>query len=170
MSSPQTGLPVDPTAALDALRRECRTVILATVDAEAHPDASYAPFALEDGPAGALLLIVSGLARHTANLLGSRRASAMLIQDEAGAGQVFARRRATFACRVEAIARDTARWSAGIEALQARHGAVIGLVRDLGDFQLLRLVPEAGTLVLGFGKAFRLTGPGCRTIEPVGPK
>lgn len=160
----------DPATALAALRRECRTAILATVDTDAQPDASYTPFVDDAATAGAVLILVSGLARHTANMLRSRRASVMLILDESGAAQVFARRRATFLCRVEEIARGSPTWASGVDALQARHGAVVAMVRELGDFQLLRLVPESGTLVLGFGRAFRLTGPGCEEIEPIRPR
>ena len=139
--------------------------MLATADADGVPDASYAPFVDAGGHDGALLILVSGLARHTANLLQRRRVSVMLIEDESAAGQIFGRRRVTYACRVEPVVRDSAAWKSGLDALQARHGAVVTMLRDLKDFQLLRLVPEGGSLVLGFGKAWRLGGPGCATVE-----
>lgn len=158
----------EPAAALAALRTTCHSAILATVGADGAPDASYAPWAEEGGPDGALLVLVSRLARHTANLLHARCASVMLIEDESAARQIFARRRATYACRVEPVARDTAPWDTGVAALQRRHGDVVTTLRGLQDFQLLRLVPESGSLVLGFGRAWRLGGPGCATIETVG--
>jgi len=157
-----------PRESLTALRATCRSAILATTGADGSPDASYAPFV--DAEGGSFLVLVSGLARHTANLLRTARTSVMLIEDESTAGQIFGRRRATFACRVEPILRATAAWTAGVDALQARHGTVVTMLRDLQDFQLLRLVPESGTLVLGFGKAWRLSGPGCGEIEAIGPR
>jgi hypothetical protein len=157
-----------PAADLSSLRANCRSLILATTGADGAPDASYAPFAEAGGPDGALLVLVSGLARHTGNLVRTGRASVMLIEDEANAGQIFGRRRITYACRVEPVQRDGAVWKAGVDALQARHGGLVTMLRDLQDFQLLRLVPESGTLVLGFGKAWRLTGPGCAEITPIG--
>lgn len=158
----------DATSALLELRTTCRTAILATASADGVPDASYAPFVDGGGHDGALLILVSGLARHTANLLHSRRASVLLIEDESAAGQIYGRRRVTYACRVEPVERESAAWTSGVNALQARHGAVVTMLRDLKDFQMLRLVPESGSLVLGFGKAWRLSGPACETIEAVG--
>jgi putative heme iron utilization protein len=158
----------DPAAAPAELRHHCHSAILATTGADGAPDASYAPFVESGENDGAILILVSGLARHTGNLLRTGRASALLIEDEAASGQIFGRRRATYACRVEPVARDSAAWTTGITAMQARHGAVVTMLRDLPDFQLLRLVPESGTLVLGFGKAWRLSGPGCTTLEPIG--
>jgi len=160
-------VPIDPLEALRALRADCRSAVLATTGEDGAPEASYAPFADDGARAGAMLVLVSGLARHTAHLVRSGRASAMLIEDESSAAQIFGRRRAAFACRVEVIARDTDGWVAGVAALEARHGSVVTMLRDLKDFQLLRLVPESGTLVLGFGRAWRLSGPGCATLEPL---
>lgn len=157
-----------PTEALTHLRSNCRSLLLATVGAEGAPDASYAPFAEDEG--GAFLILVSGLARHTGNLLRSGQASALLIDDEATTGQIFARRRVTYLCSVDTVARDSTAWRTGLEALQRRHGAVIATLRDLSDFQLLRLVPKHGMLVLGFGQAWRLTGPACTELQPVGPR
>lgn len=169
MSAPHFLEPTDPTAALAALRETCRSIVLATVAADGVPDASYAPYVVEPGSTGALLILVSRLARHTTNLLQSRTGSAMLIEDESATGQIFARRRITLSCRVEPIERRTAAWTSGLAALEARHGAIVATLRDLADFELLRLVPERGTLVLGFGRAFRLGGPGCTELVPIGP-
>ena len=154
---------------LAELHRHCRSALLATVDPEGSPDASYAPFAESGASDGALLIAVSTLARHTANLVRTRRAAVLLIEDESASSQIYARRRATLECRIEIVERGTAAWRSGFDALQARHGAPVQMLRGLSDFQLLRLVPERGTLVLGFGRAWRLGGPGCIELEPIGP-
>ncbi len=156
-------------AALAHLRTTCRSAVLASVNPDGSPDASYAPVAESDLDDGAFLIVVSELARHTGNLVRTRRVSALLIEDEASAGQIFARRRATFECRIEIVERGSAAWRRGFETLEARHGAAVKMLRELSDFQLLRLVPERGTLVLGFGRAWRLSGPRCDALEAIGP-
>lgn len=158
----------DPASALNALRTACRSLILATAAADGTPDASYAPFAIADD--GSLLILVSGLARHTTNLRRSGRASAMVIEDEQATSQPYARRRVTYACRVEPVAPASQAWEDGVNALERRHGGVVTMLRGLRDFELLRLIPESGVLVLGFGRAWQLGGPGCSTLDPLGPR
>ena len=67
----------------DAFRRNLRTVILGTCSAEGEPDASVSPAWLDAD--GSILVYVSSLALHTRNLLQTRRASVLVIEDEANA-------------------------------------------------------------------------------------
>ena len=63
-------------------RDGCRTLQLATVDGEGNPNASYAPFVLqEDG----YYVLISEIARHARNLQQVPKVSLMLIEDETGA-------------------------------------------------------------------------------------
>ncbi len=39
-----------------------------------------------------------------------------------------------------------------------RFGAIISTLRELSDFKLVRLTPDHGTFVKGFGQAYRLEG------------
>jgi putative heme iron utilization protein len=155
------------TQALADLRAQTRSVLLATVDAQGAPEASYAPFAL-DG-AGRFIVFVSRLSAHTRNLLEDGRAAALLIEDEARSPQIYARRRVAYRCRVERLERSAAGADALLDLLAARHGEVLELLRGLGDFELLALTPESGQLVLGFGRAYRLTGEALSVPEHIGP-
>ena len=154
----------DPADVLVELRSTVRSVQLATIDADGEPHAGYTPFAF-DGPA--LVVLVSQLSVHTRDLLATRRCGAMLIEDEARAAKIFARTRAMYRCRADVVERDTGEWERLLDVLHERHGKMIGLLRQLPDFVLFRLVPESGQFVMGFGQAFRLVGDELDRFEHV---
>lgn len=141
-----------------AFRATRRSVLLATVDAQGQPDASYAP-CLED-ERGDIYVFVSGLARHTRHLMATGRVSVLFIEDEVAAANLFARRRLTLDCTATAMARDHPHWGAYLDALTERQGSLVGTLRGLADFQLFRLTPLSSTYVRGFGQAFRFEGGG----------
>ncbi|MEJ8677402.1 heme utilization protein HutZ [Plesiomonas shigelloides] len=135
-------------------RNECRTVVLATVDADGMPNVSYAPFVqLADG----YYVLISEIARHARNLQQVPRTSLMMIEDESQSRQLFARKRLTFDARVEKVARDTASWQEAVAALEARHGDIVANLSQMADFILFRMVPEQGLYVKGFGQAFQVS-------------
>lgn len=148
-----------------ALLEGARSLVLATADEAGVPLASYAPFIRDE--AGNLHLLVSGLARHAANLERGR-ASAMIIQDEAQARQLFARLRLTLDCDVEAVPRGEAAAQI-VERMAERLGGVVELLSALPDFVLYRLRPRQGVFVRGFGKAYRVD-PALTTLSPVEPR
>ncbi len=139
-----------------ALLGRLRTLMLATITADGEPHASYAPF-VEAG--GALHVYVSALSPHTANLLRRRRAGVLLVEDESASPQPFARTRLGLECAVEALDGDTEEAGRILDAFEARFGNVMELIRPLPDFRLLRLTPERGTFVRGFGQAWTFEGP-----------
>ena len=151
-----------------AFRDGFASVILATVDDAGEPDASYAPSVVD--PAGCFHVFVSALARHARNLQANRRASVLLIESEADAANVFARRRLTWDCRAEAVDREQAQWGQILDVFAARFGALVTTLRQLADFQLMRLVPVSGRYVRGFGQAFSLEGPSLERIHHLGPE
>lgn len=153
-------------AALE-FRRALTTVILGTVSASGDPEASVAPAVL--GPDGSFLVYVSSLAAHTRNLLHSRKASVLLVEDEAKSSQPMARRRMTFACSVHPLVRDTGEFAASMPAFRQRFGAIVTQLECLPDFQLFRLTPQRGRLVLGFGQAYEVDPSDWSRLSRVGP-
>ncbi len=147
---------------IEAFKQECKTLQLATLDSEHVPNASYAPFALADD---GFYILVSELARHGVNLKAMPLVSAMMLEDEAKAKSIFARRRLTFDTQVELIERDTAGFHKGIAALSERFGEMIDGLAGLKDFNLFKLTPNKGLYVKGFGQAFNLTGDELLTLE-----
>lgn len=151
---------------LERLRTEVRSCILATVSASGQPLSSYAP-AFIDG-SGDFLVFVSAMAKHYGHLRKNGLASLSLIEDESKAEELFARKRLTVDCAAILISRESEDWQAGIAGLEERHGSTMGYLKDLVDFDLFRLRPSEGRLVLGFGKAYRVFGDGLSEIGHLG--
>jgi len=160
--SGQDATATTPEAALAALRARMKTLQLATVGDDGTPHTGYTPH-LFDGPD--ILIFVSQLAAHTRDLLARPQAAVMLIADESEARQIFARTRVSYACRATIVAPDDDAYETLLDAFQARHGKMIGLLRQLPDFVLFRLRPTSGQFVMGFGKAYRLSGDALDRFE-----
>ncbi len=148
-------LPPDRTGEIiTQFRNSLRTIVLGTVSAEGEPEASVAAAVLGQG--GTLVIYVSGLAAHTRNLRANPRASALLAEDESAATNPLARRRLSLACTAAAVPRDGAEFLPLVAEFRARFGATIDLLAAMPDFQLIRLTPQRGRLVVGFGQAFEI--------------
>ena len=144
-----------PEAIREALELvgQMRSVQLATVGDDAAPLASYAPFVQLDG---ALYVYLSRLAQHAQNLRATPLLSAMLIRDEAGCEEIFARPRLVLDCTVTEHARDGALFAAVLGCFETRFGETASTVRELTDFSLFRLRPHGARLVSGFARALNL--------------
>ena len=133
-----------------------QSIQLATMTADGTPDASYAPAVIDD--TRNFYVYVSELSSHTANLLATRTASVMLIEDEGTCAQVFARKRVTFLCDAFEVERKSTAWSALIERFGDKYGRLMDHLKTMRDFHLIQLKPRDGRLVVGFGKAFDVSG------------
>jgi len=153
-------------ASYRALLDGFRSIHLATVGGDGRPEASYAP-AIADESAR-LYVYVSELAAHTPNLRETARASALIIEDEATCGTIFARKRVTFACEAEEIERRSDGWEGVIERFEATFGKTMSHLKTMADFHLFRLRPRSGRLVLGFGKAYDVGGARMEELGHVG--
>lgn len=142
---------------IQQFRDTCKTLVLATRDDAGRPNVSYAPFVWHDQ---GYFILVSEIARHVRNLKQQPHLSFMLIEDEQASRQLYARRRLTFDATALVIARNSPVWISGIQALQERHGALVGDLANMADFTLFCLQPESGLYVKGFGQAFQVTGQG----------
>lgn len=140
--------------ACDALLKSKKSALMATLSAAGVPESSYAPYIRDDK--GCFYIFVSELAAHTQNLLANPVCSLFFIEDESSARNLFARERLSFRCRVGQIARDAAEYELMLDQMEAEHGNTVGLLRGLGDFRLFALMPEEGSYVVGFGKAFEV--------------
>ena len=155
-----------PQQVLSHLLTHTQSLQLATLNAEGEPSISYAPFVQDE--TGSFVIFISGLATHTHDLLRHPTAAVLLIADEQATRQIFARTRVSYSCHASVIARDAEECPTLLDALQARFGEVVGVLRGLGDFVLFRLQPRAGRFVMGFGQAFVLGGEDLRELQPIG--
>ncbi|MFU2058520.1 heme utilization protein HutZ [Avibacterium volantium] len=138
---------------IQALKQQCKTLLLATVDENGTPNVSYAPFA--EGEQG-YYIFISTIAKHARNLKNNGKVSIMLIEDESDSRQIFARHRLTADAQVIEVARDSEQWQIGTELLQNRHGKVMEELVQFQDFSLFHLIPQQGLFVKGFGQAFQV--------------
>jgi putative heme iron utilization protein len=145
--------------------RAARSLVLATLNEAGEPEASYAPFVIDE--AGRFIVFVSRLSSHTANLLERGSASVLLIEDEADSAQIYARRRVSYRCNVERLDRAGKEGEVVLQGLAARHGEIIEVLRGLADFELVALRPRSGQLVVGFGRAYRLGGDRLDQLEHI---
>jgi putative heme iron utilization protein len=138
------------------LLSQTRSLILGTTNADGSPLTSYAPFIINEQRQ--FTIFTSQLAAHTANLQRTGQASVMLIEDEAAATEVFARQRVTFQCQASLLTRDSEEGQQALADYEARFGKMVGLLKSLPDFQLFKLQPKSGSLVIGFAQAYTLGG------------
>ena len=148
------------------LRTGFKTIILGTASPDGEPDAS--PVAAVLDAEGVFYICVSGLAAHTRHLHANRRASVLLLEDEADTRQSFARRRLTLSCSTSVLPRESPEASRILSALRAKFGAPVDLVASLPDFQLIALTPQRGRLVAGFGEAYEVDPHDWSNLTPVG--
>lgn len=150
-----------------AFRAQLSTVILGTAAPDGTPDASVAATLLDAD--GAFVIYVSGLAAHTRHLRASPRASVLLLEPEIPPGNPLARRRLTFACRAEPVARDSSMHAGLVLAFRQKFGATIDVMATLPDFQFFRLLPQTGRVVAGFGAAFEVNPRDWNDLTPAPP-
>ncbi len=157
---------------LDRIAEEARgfltrfkTLLIATVNPDGVPLASYAPFVRQKDHC--FYIYVSELSRHTRDLDATAVASVLFIEDERDTIQLFARKRLIFDCRAELIARDSEEWREILDNFAETFGDVLDLLKPLADFKMFRLRPTEGMYVGGFGKAYRFTGAVPTSLEHI---
>tara|TARA_Y100001968_G_C19118456_1_gene600767 strand:+ start:65 stop:583 length:519 start_codon:yes stop_codon:yes gene_type:complete len=138
------------------LLENIKTVILSTVDDKGMPNASYAPFGIDDQYN--MYIYVSELSKHTTNLIKTNMVSVMLIEDESKSTNIFARKRITINVKAKLIDRRTIDWYEKITNLDKRFGESMKYIKEMSDFHLFQLIPVDALLVYGFAKAYRLAG------------
>ncbi len=141
------------------------SLILSTVSEENLPNASYAPFVMDE--AKNVYIFVSGLSAHTRNLYANSQACIMFIEDESKTEQIFARRRLTFDCSASLIERETPEWNQIADRFEERFGDMIQVFRSLADFRIFQLTPREGRFVIGFGAAYKISADDLNNLQHV---
>lgn len=140
-----------------------KTLVLSTVNDQASPHASYAPFVVDENRH--FYIYVSQLSAHTTHLLASKSAAIMLIEDEAQTVQMFARKRLTYECTCQRVSRNTKQWKSLITQFEEKFGNIMLTLRSLTDFEMIKLVPHSGRYVAGFGAAHEVDSNDLFTIN-----
>ncbi|BAY10340.1 HugZ family pyridoxamine 5'-phosphate oxidase [Calothrix sp. NIES-2098] len=142
-----------------------QSVIISTVNAQGIPNASYAPFVMDN--AQNIYIYVSGLSTHTKNIYDNPHVCVLFIEDEAQTNQIFARRRLSFDCTATLIERETDQWNKIVEQFQERFGEIIEVLRGLSDFRIFQLIPNEGRFVVGFGAAYHISGDNLKQLVQI---
>lgn len=127
-----------------------RTVLMATATVDGDPEISYSPYTIYEG---LLYVFVSDLSLHTGNLKENPRASLLFVENEDGCENLHARRRATFRCTANLIARGEPCCDLVLAEMADRFGEIIPLLKSLPDFNLFAMRPETAVIVKGFADA-----------------
>ena len=147
---------------------QMQTVMISTVDASGVPNSSYAP-SLRDNENN-FYIYISELSKHTNNLLTTKKVSIMIIEDEAAANNIFARKRFTMDADSSIVDRECDKWSSIMGLMEDKFGDSMKYLKKLTDFHLFKLIPYKGLLVHDFARAFRYDGIGLKNIVHLNEK
>lgn len=139
------------------------TVLMATSNAKGENDCSYTPYLLDEQ--GHLYIYISQLAHHTRNVRENANVGLMFVQDESATRNMYARKRLTLQADAYPVDDSDERRENLLNLLQERQGKMVGMLRQLPDFQLFELIPREGRFVRGFGDAWELRGPDLEVVQ-----
>jgi len=125
------------------------TLIISTTSGENEPLTNYAPFVKIDEN---YYVSVSSNLPHFTNMMETKRAHVLIIEDEASADHIYARKRLYFsvACELEEDMEKI------YKLFDARYGDKLSFLRSMADFKVIKLTPKERSLVLGFGAAYKM--------------
>lgn len=135
------------------MRSSFKSLMMATVHSDSNPEISYAPYIEQHG---CFYIFTSELAAHTQNLLNNGKVSVLFLEDETSANNAFARKRQTFNCQANRIARDIEAFHIIMGKMKERFGNFIETLLSLQDFHLFQLTPASGQYTAGFGKTYQI--------------
>ncbi len=128
-----------------------KTMIISSVNETATAHTSYAPFIENEQK---FYICVSGMAKHTYNLLNNETISIMIVEDESKSTNLFARKRVTLNMQVVPIERNSLIFNGAMTLFRDKFGNSAGIYESMPDFQLFELTPVSGRAVFGFGEAY----------------
>ena len=134
---------------------QLRTVYLAISSADTVPEMGVSPFIRRDD---GLYIYTSHLSPHFRDLVDQGEASCMLCADEGESQNIWARNRLKFSVKALEINRNDESFDKLCDDFTSAHGRTMNLIRNFTDFHMIRLTPQKGVLVLGFAKAFIVSG------------
>ena len=153
------------TQALRELLARQRVGSLGTLGMDGAPAVSLAPFAV-DPALGVLVIHVSALAAHTANLRREPRASFLVAQAEVAGEPVHALSRAMFMVLAQTL-EGGSEAALRAQATYLRRFPEATHMTALGDFSFVALTPLGARQVAGFGAARSLSAD--EVVHAFGP-
>lgn len=146
-----------PEEQLQALIEQQKSLQIASLTQEGLPYASYTPFIYLNG---SFYIYISELAKHTQNLTENKAISILIIEDEAESKQIFARKRLSAEGHVTEVKRVNETYAQVLEVFSKKFGNIMNVITNLSDFRLFQVEINAGSFVMGFGKAYTFSQGG----------
>ena len=140
---------------VEALLQRSHSIQLATLNEQGQPEISYAPYIRYNNH---FYLYLSGLAKHSQNLVLNPDFSFMVIEDEVGCKQPFARKRLRVTAVSSVVDKSTDVYAKVMGSFNQQFGNVIELLESLPDFNCYEITLKKGSFVLGFGQAYSFEG------------
>jgi len=161
-------MPHEPrlTRALRNLLQSQRVAALGTRSTDGQVVVSMVPFAI-DTQQGVVVIHVSQLAAHTANMLASPQVSLLVMQAERPDESVHDLPRVTLQGNAIQLITDTPAWESARSAYLARFPEAEPMTQ-LGDFRFFSIIISSARHVAGFGAARTVTPEECSQILHAG--
>ncbi len=142
------------TSDVETFLESFQTLVMASLTPEGEPHASTAPYVRLGND---FYLLISTVAQHGRNLLANTNVSLLFAEDEFQCAQPFARKRITIEAAVSEVQRGEEPFAQVIERFRAHFDPeLVTSLSQMLDFHLFRLSPLSGSVVMGFGRAYRL--------------
>jgi putative heme iron utilization protein len=125
------------------------SLIISTTSKENQPLTNYAPFVKRDED---YYVSVSSNLPHFTNMIETKKAHILIIEDEASAEHIYARKRLYFSALCE-LEEDSEKI---YKLFDERYGDKLSFLRSMADFKVIKLIPKERSLVLGFGAAYKM--------------
>ncbi|MDX1809756.1 MAG: hypothetical protein R3331_09475 [Sulfurospirillaceae bacterium] len=129
------------------------SLIVSSVSSDNIPLTNYSPFVKLEGD---YYICVSSNLPHYQNMINTKKAHVMIIEDESNASHIYARKRLYFgvSCELESDSEKI------FDLFDDRYGDQLSFMREMKDFKIIRLIPQEKSLVLGFGAAYKMDTDG----------
>ncbi len=142
------------TMEVESFLETFQTLIIASMTPDGEPHASTAPYVCLGND---FYILISTVAQHGCNLLVNPQVSLLFVEDESQCVQPFARKRVTIEATASEINREDDAYFPVVERFHAHFDPeLVTSLTQMGDFHLFKLSPRSGSVVMGFGKAYRL--------------
>ena len=155
-------------AKIDEFRQGFKSCVLATLDKDGLPMASYAPIISLDGK---YYIYISAIAEHYDNLKRNpNQVEVMFLEDESKAKSIIVRTRLRYKASARFISREDPIVEKVLDKLAENMNDVGGIktIREFTDFDLVELTFGTGRFVRGFGQAYLIDANG--EISHIGVK
>jgi hypothetical protein len=142
------------TIEVESFLENFQTLVMASLTPTGEPHASTAPYVRIGSE---FYILISTVAQHGRNLLCNSKVSLLFVEDESQCVQPFARKRVTLEAVVMEVVREEELFLHLTERFKAHFDPeLVTSLTQMGDFHLFQLSPQSGSVVMGFGKAYRL--------------